>query len=143
MKRNRVCDDDHITLKSKCKRLKKANGSLTKKLDAANQRNRKILEEVGEEKDEMSSIAKEWTKKYEVLKEEGMEMTLKLRMKALELNNVVSSFEEKKQENIILKDENKELKQELQRTKDELKERESEHRMRKLIQQSQPKCAIM
>ena len=44
---------------------------------------------------------------------------------------------------LIGKDENKELKQELQRTKDELKERESEQRMRELIQQSQPKCAIM
>ena len=72
-----------------------------------------------------------------------MEMTLKLRMDTLELKNVVNSFEEKKKENIIRKEENKELKQDLQRTKDELKERESEQCKRELIQQSQPKYAIM
>ena len=123
--------------------MKKANITLTKNLHAANQRNTKIMEEVGEEKEEMSSITEELNKKYEDLKNEGMEMTLKLRMKQLELDNAVSSFNEKKQVNNILNEENKQLKQELQRTKDKLKERENEQRMHELIQQSQPKCAIM
>ena len=141
-KRNRE-DEDHKNLKRKYKQLKKANTTLTKNLHAANQRNTKILEEVGEEKEEMSSITAELNKKYEVLKDEGMEMTLRLRMKTLEMDNVAESLQEKKQENIILKGENTALKQELQRTKDELKERESEQRMRELIQQAQPKCSIM
>ena len=91
----------------------------------------------------MSSTTIELKNKYEVVREEAMEATLKLRVKTLKLTNIVDSLEEKKQENIILRDKNKELKQELQRTKDELKERESEQRMRELILQAQPKCSIM
>ena len=85
----------------------------------------------------MSSTTIELKNKYEVVREEAMEATLKLRVKTLKLTNIVDSLEEKKQENIILRDKNKKLKQELQRTKEEMKQRKSKQCMLQFIQQQQ------
>ena len=143
-KRIKVSEEDHNHLQHKYKKLKKSNTY--------------NLEEARKERAEMSSTTIGLEKKYEDAKKEEMEATLKLRVKTFELTTTEGNLEEKKKENIILKEENKELKhentklkQDLQRTKEEMSRWETEKRMFQFIQQQQQQqqprapaiCAIM